>query len=152
MGSTLAVSAARAVQAPVLVAIPAGRFRMGAAVGRPDEAPVHEVELSSFHIGRTPVTRAEYALFLAATGTPAPPWWSHPAFADPAQPVVGVTWDDAMEFAVWLGGVSGGAWRLPTEAEWEKAARGGLEDAATAWGDALPDGEVPAGRLDGPWR
>jgi formylglycine-generating enzyme required for sulfatase activity len=152
MSATLAVSASRSTLAPVVVRIPGGRFRMGSAAGRPDEAPVHEVEVSAFHIGRTPVTRAEYAHFLAATGRTAPPWWSHPAFEAPDQPVVGVTWDDAMEFGRWLGATCGGAWRLPTEAEWEKAARGGLDDAPTAWGDPLPDGEVPSGRLDGPWR
>jgi sulfatase modifying factor 1 len=152
MGSTLAVSASRSALTPALVAIPGGLFRMGAAAGRPDEAPVHEVELSAFHIGRRPVTRAEYAPFLAATGAVAPPWWSHPAFDHPEHPVVGVTWDEAMEFGRWLGATSGGSWRLPTEAEWEKAARGGLEGAATAWGDALPHGEVPGERLEGPWR
>ncbi len=137
--------------APSLVSIPGGRFRMGAPDGRPDEAPVHEVEVGAFLLGRTPVTRAEYAPFLADTGNAPPPWWSHRAFADPGQPVVGVTWFDAAAFAEWLGRVWGGTWRLPTEAEWERAARGGLAEAATAWGAALPEGEVPAGRLEAPW-
>jgi formylglycine-generating enzyme required for sulfatase activity len=48
--------------------------------------------------------------------------------------------------------VAGGTWRLPTEAEWERAAGGGREGEATAWGPALPPGEVPAGRLEAPWR
>ena len=113
---------------------------MGATDGRPDESPVHDAEVSSFRLGRTPVTRAQYAPFLAATGTEPPPWWSHPAFADPAQPVVGVTWFDAVAFGEWLGRVFGGSWRLPTEAEWERAARGGREGEPTAWGPSLPPG------------
>jgi sulfatase modifying factor 1 len=124
---------------------------MGSAAGRPDEAPVHEVEVAGFHLGRTPVTRAEYAPFLAMSAAEPPPWWSHSAYADPAQPVVGVTWFDAVAYAEWLGAVLGGQWRLPTEAEWERAARGGLEDGATAWGDALPALEVPDARLEAPW-
>lgn len=136
---------------PALVAVPGGRFRMGAADGRPDQAPVHDAAVSSFRIGRTPITRAEYAPFLAVTGTEPPPWWSHPAFANDRQPVVGVTWFDAVAFTTWLGRSFGGVWRLPTEAEWERAARGGREGAATAWGPSLPAGEVPAGRLDAPW-
>jgi sulfatase modifying factor 1 len=126
-------------------------FRMGSSDGRPDEAPVHEVELAGFHLGRTPVTRSEYAPFLAATGTEPPPWWSHAAFADSKQPVVGVTWFDAAAFGEWLGREVGGVWRLPTEAEWERAARGGREGAATAWGPSLPEGEIPSGPLDAPW-
>ena len=126
-------------------------FRMGATDGRPDESPVHDAEVSSFRMGRTPVTRAQYAPFLAATGAEPPPWWSQRAFADPLQPVVGVTWFDAVAFGEWLGRVFGGSWRLPTEAEWERAARGGREGEPTAWGPSLPRGEVPAGRLDAPW-
>jgi formylglycine-generating enzyme len=124
---------------------------MGSSEGRPDEAPVHEVEVDGFTIGRTPVTRAQFAPFLAATGTAPPPWWTDAAFADADQPVVGVTWFDAVAFTEWLGRAQGGRWRLPTEAEWERAARGGLEAAPTAWGAALPEGEVPSGPLAAPW-
>ena len=65
--------------------------------------------------------------------------------------MVGVTWFEAAAYARWLTDRLGGAWRLPTEAEWERAARGGLAGALTAWGDALPPGEVPDGPLAGPW-
>lgn len=107
---------------------------------------------SAFALGRTPVTNLEYAPFLEAGRAPLPPWWRDPAFADPGQPVVGVTWFEASAYARWLCEVTGGRWRLPTEAEWERAARAGLEGAATPWGDALPPGEVPEGPLTGPWR
>jgi formylglycine-generating enzyme required for sulfatase activity len=82
-----------------LVRVPGGTFRMGSPAGRPDERPVHVVGVGPFFLGRTPVTRAQYAPFLATGRVPAPPWWSDPAFAAPTQPVVGVTWFDAVAFA-----------------------------------------------------
>jgi len=124
---------------------------MGSEAGRPDEAPVHEVEVAAFELGLTPVTNAEYAVCVAERRVPPPPWWDDPAYAAPDQPVVGVSWLEATAYAAWLCERAGGAWRLPTEAEWERAARGGLEGAATPWGESLPAGEVPAGALAGPW-
>jgi formylglycine-generating enzyme len=107
--------------------------------------------LSGFHLGRTPVTNAEYAPFVASGHAPEPPWWRDPGFAAADQPVVGVTWFEAADFAAWLTELTRERWRLPTEAEWEHAACGGLVGAATAWGDALPEGEIPEGPLAGPW-
>lgn len=128
-----------------------GWFVMGSDVGRPDEAPPHRVSLPSFDLSLTPVTNTEYRAFLEATATPAPPWWGRPGFDAPDQPVVGVTWPEAVRYADWLSERLGGHWRLPTEAEWERAARGGLLRGRSAWGDRLPDGEVPTGDLAGPW-
>lgn len=134
------------------VRIPGGSFTMGSAGGRPDERPPHVVSVRAFRLARTPVTRAQYEPFVR-TGSVVPPrWWTDPAFGHAEQPVVGVTWFEAVAFADWLGETVGGHWRLPTEAEWERAARGGLEDAPTAWGAAVPDGELPTGPLGAPWR
>jgi formylglycine-generating enzyme required for sulfatase activity len=136
---------------PAVVRVPAGRFLMGSEAGRPDEAPVREVSVGAFALGRTPVMNAEYAPFLAAGRAEPPPWWSQPAYYAPDQPVVGVTWFDAASFAEWLGETTGGRWRLPSETEWERAARGGLEGALTSWGASLPPGEIPTAPLEGPW-
>ena len=124
---------------------------MGSASGRPDEAPPRAVSVSPFRLAVTPVTNAQYAPFLAAARAAAPPWWVDEAYSAPEQPVVGVTWFEACDYAAWLSELVGARFRLPTEAEWERAARGGLEGMATAWGDALPPGEVPEGPLAGPW-
>jgi formylglycine-generating enzyme len=138
---------------PPTVAIPGGRFQMGSDNGRPDEAPVHTAEVAPYRIAVTPTTVGQYAEFLAAGLSVAPPpWWDDSDFSDPQQPVVGVSWFDATAFAAWLAARLGERWRLPTEVEWERAALGGQVGAATAWGAALPANEVPEGPLAGPWR
>jgi serine/threonine-protein kinase len=104
-----------------------------------------------FDIGRTPVTNQEYAAFVEAGRAAAPPWWTNSDFSAPRQPVVGVTWDEAMAYCAWLGEAADRIWRLPSEAEWELAACGGLVAPATAWGDTVPVGEIPEGALRGPW-
>jgi formylglycine-generating enzyme required for sulfatase activity len=125
---------------------------MGSETGRPDEAPVREAVVAAFRLALTPVTNAAYRRFVSMGLAPAPPWLSDPDFAAPDQPVVGITWFEAAAYAEWLSERLRERWRLPSEAEWERAARGGLERAPTAWGDALPPGEIPEGPLTGPWR
>jgi sulfatase modifying factor 1 len=120
-----------------LVEVPAGWFRMGWELGHPGERPRHKVRLDRFAIAREPVTNREYAAFLDAGQAEPPPWWRDARFCDPEQPVVGVSWLDATRFGQWLSR-QGASYRLPTEAEWEKAARGGLEDARFPWGDDCP--------------
>ena len=118
-----------------MVEIPAGWFWMGWEEGHPGERPRHRVWLDAFAIARAPVSNADYACFLDAAGAVPPPWWEDQRFSDPEQPVVGVNWFEAALYCDWL---SGGRYRLPTEAEWEKAARGGLERARFPWGDERP--------------
>lgn len=122
-----------------------------AAPGRVLPPATVRIPAAAYSIGRTPVTRAQYAPFLQAGRAPVPPWWGRAGFDGDEQPVVGVTWHDAVAYAGWLGETFSGRWRLPSEAEWETAMRGGLAGAPTAWGDVLPEGEVPGGPLAGPW-
>ena len=109
--------------------IPAQSFLMGWDEAHPDERPVHRVWVDPFEIGIFQVTNAEYAEFANATGYPL-----LTAFKDPEQPIVAVSWFDAVAFCEW----SGGGARLPTEAEWECAARGGTEGLRYPWGNDLP--------------
>lgn len=119
-----------------LVPIPGGTFLMGKDGSRPDEAPAHRVELPPFMAAVSPVTNAEYAEFVAATGAPPPPFLIEERFADPEQPVVGINWFDAVAFAKWLSERDGLAYRLPTEAEREFAALGGRDGGDWPWPEA----------------
>ncbi len=112
---------------------------MGCAEGRDDEKPVHRVWVEAFDLAACQTTNADYALFLAATGHPKPPNFHDPNFSDPLQPVVSVSWHDAIAYCEWLSSVTGRQYRLPTEAEWERAARGGLENDLYPWGNTPPD-------------
>ncbi len=115
--------------------IPAGPFVMGDDGGRADERPAHRVWLGAFRMALLPVTNRQYAAFPAATGHEPPRFWDDSSFNAPDQPVVGVSWSDAAAYCRWLSTLTGRRYRLPAEAEREKAARGGLEGARFPWGD-----------------
>lgn len=124
---------------PAIVRIPAQWFWMGCETGRDDEKPVHRVWVDSFELAAHQVTNAEYQCFLAATKVSAPPNWTDPNFGDPKMPVVAVSWHEATAYCDWLSTGTNKRYRLPTEAEWECAARGGLEQSLYPWGDAPPE-------------
>jgi formylglycine-generating enzyme required for sulfatase activity len=84
------------------------------------------------------VTVDEYARFLNATGRTAPTFWGDLSFSHPQQPVVAVSWCDAVAYCAWLSTMTGSYYRLPTEAEWERAARGGAETMLFPWGNDPP--------------
>lgn len=148
---------------PEMVVVPAGRFAMGSPAALTEregitekrgkrERPVHEVTIAKpFAIGRFEVTRAEYAAFAAAsgrTGGEGCRHWTGTGFAvdatkswrDPGypqtdrDPATCLSWEDATAYAAWLAAHTGQPYRLPSEAEWEYAARAG-SDAARFWGD-----------------
>jgi gamma-glutamyl hercynylcysteine S-oxide synthase len=163
---------ADALGLPTEVLVPGGPFTMGTSDepwALDNERPAHRVDVAPFFLDTVPVTNAAYAQFIADGGYDEPRWWSPagwehrqqaglaaPRFwsreggqwvrarfgvtepVPPAEPVLHVCWYEADAYARWAGR------RLPTEAEWEKAARGGLDDARYPWGDA-PPAEVMAG-------
>jgi formylglycine-generating enzyme required for sulfatase activity len=131
--------------------IPDGWFLMGGDEGTDDEAPVHRVWVDAFELAVHPVTRQQYGAFLRATGHAWPRDWS-PASTGLDLPVVGVSWFDCQAYCAWRS-ADGEPVRLPTEAEWERAARGGLDGARYPSGEVIPDWIPDGGRgpLAGPW-
>jgi len=128
---------------PALVQISAAWFLMGSDKGQDCERPIHRVWIDSFLLAATQVTNAEYEQFLRTTSAQPPPFWLDPNFNNPQQPVTGISWHEAVRYCEWLRSQTARAYRLPTEAEWEHAARGGFEQKNFPWGDdppqSLPD-------------
>ena len=111
---------------------------MGAKQGQENEQPVHRVWVDDFYLATCQVTNFEYGLFLGGTGNTAPPFWNDPNFNHPEQPVVAVSWFEALRYCEWLSSLTGRNYRLPTEAEWERACRGDVDGKLSPWGDAPP--------------
>ncbi len=120
---------------PEMVRIPAGRFRMGdiQGGGDRDEKPVHRVSVSEFAMGKYEVTFAEYDKFAQATGRKKP---DDKGWGRGNRPVINVSWNDAVAYAEWLSQQTGKEYRLPTEAEWEYAARAGTKTKYW-WGNKI---------------
>jgi iron(II)-dependent oxidoreductase len=133
------LSTARVTVEPKMVLIPAGWFSMGSEAGQDNERPVHRVWVDDFQLGVCQVTNHEYAPFLEATDAPVPPLWNDANFNHPDQPVVAVSWFEAVKYCEWMSAIAGRKYRLPTEAEWERAARGGVENKSFPWGDGPPE-------------
>lgn len=172
-GSTPAVpadkskeKAANQIPEPRCVLIPSGEFWMGSdeeknagedSAGRDEEHPLHRVWIDAFEMAVFQVRNRDFALFLDAIGHTAPPHWNDSAFNDPEQPVVAVSWFEAAKYCDWLSKQTGSLYRLPTEAEWERAARGDREDSRYPWGNEPPQ-QWPehvrrwTGKSDGPLR
>ena len=121
-----------------MVLVPAGEFTMGSpdGVGEKEEHPQHTVDLDAFYIDQYEVTTEQYAQFMSATGHSAPEFWDQvDSSRDGKKPVIGINWDDAQTYCDWAGK------RLPTEAEWEKAARG-TDQRTYPWGDTNLDSRI----------
>jgi formylglycine-generating enzyme required for sulfatase activity len=160
---------------PEMVLIPAGEFLMGSDPRKDeyavdDEQPQHTLHLPDYHLAKTPVTNAQYAAFMQATSHKQPEHWEgeKPPKGKEGHPVVYVSWHDAIAYCQWLAEVTGKPYRLPSEAEWEKGARGS-EGLIYPWGNrwdarrcnsaeggkgdttpvgAYPQGASPYGLLD----
>jgi formylglycine-generating enzyme required for sulfatase activity/serine/threonine protein kinase len=121
---------------PDLIEIPGGAFQMGRNNGPPQETPAHQVSVQSFFVDKTEVTNAEYAEFVRETNHTPPSHWNgtKPSFGQESWPVVNVSFEDANAFAGWRSKRDGVSYRLPTESEWEYAARNGESNDLYPWG------------------
>jgi formylglycine-generating enzyme len=139
-------------ESPKLVLIPAGWFMMGSEGGQDNERPVHRVWVDEFLLGECQVTNADFERFVRSAGRNVPRFWGDAALNQAEQPVVGVSWFDAVHYCEWLSAATGRRFRLPTEAEWEHAARGGEEGLLYPWGNEPPQ-SLPSynARCSGGW-
>lgn len=139
-----------------MVAVPAGEFLMGSSdadgYAYDNEKPQHSVTVDAFRIGKYPVTNGQYARFVAATGHRPPPHWrgsSPPPWLE-NHPVVNVSWHDAHAYCGWRSQTEGRVYRLPSEAEWEKAARG-TDGRIYPWGNDWDPSRCNSSEGRGDW-
>lgn len=128
---------------PEMILIPVGEFLMGSdpkqdKAAYSNEQPQHTLYLPDYSIAKTPVTNAQYAAFVKATGYKAPQYWQNDKISQDKDmhPVVYVTGNDAMAYCKWLAKTTGKPYTLPSEAEWEKAARG-TDGRLYPWGNTF---------------
>ena len=156
---------------PEWIEIPAGEFIMGSKEGRANETPQHWLYLPAYRIAKVPITNAQYAIFVKETGHRVPSHWKDGQIPKglESHPVIEVSWDDAVTYCKWLSEATGNEITLPSEAEWEKAAKGVKDNRIYPWGDKFdrlkcntrelgietttsvgifPDGASPYGVLD----
>jgi formylglycine-generating enzyme len=124
-----------------MVLVPRGEFIMGSTEHQ-DEKP-HNVVLDAYYIDKYEVSNKNYKEFMKATGHAAPAYWDDPRLSKPEQPVVGVNWYDSSAFCEWKGK------RLPTEAEWERAAKGPDGHSHYPWGHQLDPSKANYGQIVG---
>lgn len=130
--SVLSVDASQGLDGAMMVMIPAGPFTMGSNDGPHNERPAHTVTLDAFYIDRYEVTLSLYQKFLEEGNHDAPPTWDAEAATSVGdRPAIGMRWESAVAYCRWAGK------RLPTEAEWEKAARG-TDGRRYPWGEMQP--------------
>jgi formylglycine-generating enzyme required for sulfatase activity len=133
---------------PTLVSIPGGTFTMGNNTSDPSEKPAHPVTIAApFAIGRYEVSVQEWNACAAAGACPK---IAQPPNASPTAPMRDVSWDDAQQYVKWLSTTSGKPYRLPTEAEWERAARGGTATRYW-WGEQMAQGKANCKECGKPW-
>jgi serine/threonine protein kinase/formylglycine-generating enzyme required for sulfatase activity len=127
-----------------LIAIPGGTFQMGRNDSTPNENPAHEVTVQGFEMEKFEVTNAEYGQFIKQTNYPPPDGWkdAKPPAGRESFPAANVTYDDAVAFARWRSKSDGVTYRLPTEQEWEYAARNGELNNLYPWGDTWQSGHA----------
>jgi formylglycine-generating enzyme required for sulfatase activity len=126
---------------PEMILIPAGEFLMGSDPqqdkdARDDEQPQHRLFLPAYYLAKTPVTNTQYRAFVLATGHEEPEYWTkaNPPYGKEDHPVVHISWYDARDYCQWLLAVTGRGYELPSEAEWEKGARG-ADGRIYPWGN-----------------
>jgi formylglycine-generating enzyme required for sulfatase activity len=127
-----------------LIDIPGGKFQMGRNDTVATEAPAHEVTVKGFQMDKNEVTNAEYGQFVRQTNHAPPAQWGSPKPPVGLEllPVNNVSYDDALAFAEWRSKRDGATYRLPTEEEWEYAARNGEQDTVYPWGNKWEDGRA----------
>ncbi len=128
---------------PRMIEVPAGEFEMGVP-SCPPNANLYwrwdtsgPIKVAAFQMGRCAVTNAEYGEYVRGTGAAAAISMAKPGFDAPDQPAGGVSWEEATAYCQWLARTTGRAYRLPRDAEWEYAARGGRAHTIFSWGNAL---------------